>query len=215
MFAFELTHDANALLPLLTASAVAYGFTVLLMPRSILTEKIARRGYHIYREYGVDPLERHQIAEVMEHDVETLDAQLPLAATLARHFGLEQRRRAFPVVRKGEFVGMVDRAMLLDMQNNPAMSQLGDLFDGASADSKLLFALPKETCRTVAAKLAAHDLERLPVLANTQSRRLVGIISRSDLVKPSFALFDEEQHERFRELPFGVLLPGTRDGNDR
>jgi H+/Cl- antiporter ClcA len=61
MFAFELTHDANALLPLLTASAVAYGFTVLTMPRSILTEKIARRGYHIYSEYGIDPLERHNV----------------------------------------------------------------------------------------------------------------------------------------------------------
>ncbi len=42
VFAFELTHDANVLLPLLMASAVAYGFTVLLMRRSILTEKIAR-----------------------------------------------------------------------------------------------------------------------------------------------------------------------------
>jgi H+/Cl- antiporter ClcA len=46
MFAFEVTHDVNALLPLLTACATAYGFTVLVMPRSILTEKVARRGYH-------------------------------------------------------------------------------------------------------------------------------------------------------------------------
>jgi H+/Cl- antiporter ClcA len=65
MFAFEVTHDVNALLPLLTACATAYGFTVLVMPRSILTEKVARRGYHIYREYGIDPLERHTVSEVM------------------------------------------------------------------------------------------------------------------------------------------------------
>jgi H+/Cl- antiporter ClcA len=63
-----LTHDSNALLPLLTTSAVAYGFTVLTMRRSILTEKIARRGYHIYREYGVDPLERHSVEEVMTRE---------------------------------------------------------------------------------------------------------------------------------------------------
>ncbi len=69
VFAFELTHDANVLLPLLMASAVAYGFTVLLMRRSILTEKIARRGYHIYREYGIDPLERHFVEEVMTRQV--------------------------------------------------------------------------------------------------------------------------------------------------
>jgi H+/Cl- antiporter ClcA len=68
VFAFELTHDANALLPLLAAAAGAYGFTVLTMGRSILTEKIARRGHHIYREYGIDPLERHSVAEVMTHE---------------------------------------------------------------------------------------------------------------------------------------------------
>ena len=58
VFAFGLTHDVNAFLPTLLACAVAYGFTVIVMPRSILTEKIARRGHHIYREYGVDPMER-------------------------------------------------------------------------------------------------------------------------------------------------------------
>ena len=44
---------------------VAYGFTVLVMKRSILTEKVARRGYHISREYAVDPLERLSVGEVM------------------------------------------------------------------------------------------------------------------------------------------------------
>jgi hypothetical protein len=61
----------NALLPLLATSAVAYGFTVLTMRRSILTEKIARRGHHIYREYGIDPLERHSVAEVMTSDAQS------------------------------------------------------------------------------------------------------------------------------------------------
>ncbi|MCM3755540.1 chloride channel protein, partial [Bacillus licheniformis] len=59
VFAFGLTHDTNALLPLLAATLVAHGFATIVMKRSIMTEKIARRGYHIYREYGVDPLERH------------------------------------------------------------------------------------------------------------------------------------------------------------
>ena len=65
VFAFELTHDANALLPVLATSTIAYAFTVATMHRSILTEKIARRGHHIYREYGIDPMERHSVAEVM------------------------------------------------------------------------------------------------------------------------------------------------------
>ena len=74
MFAFEVTHDANALVPLFTACVTAYGFTVLVMPRSILTEKIARRGVDIYRKYGIDPLERHTVEEVMTHEVTTIEA---------------------------------------------------------------------------------------------------------------------------------------------
>src|SRR5205823_9556280 len=57
IFALELTHDINVLPALLIAAVVAHGFTVLVMKRSILTEKVARRGYHISREYSVDPLE--------------------------------------------------------------------------------------------------------------------------------------------------------------
>ena len=58
IFALELTHDVNVLPALLIASVMAYGLTVLVMKRSILTEKLARRGYHISREYSIDPLER-------------------------------------------------------------------------------------------------------------------------------------------------------------
>ncbi|HVT92338.1 MAG TPA: chloride channel protein [Bryobacteraceae bacterium] len=65
IFALELTHDVNALLPLLIACLLAHGFTVLTLKRSILTEKIARRGYHLSREYSVDPLELLFVHEVM------------------------------------------------------------------------------------------------------------------------------------------------------
>ncbi len=73
IFAFELTHDVNALLPLMIASIIAYAVTVLVMKRSILTEKVARRGYDLFREYGVDPLERVRVEEVMSelHDLGT------------------------------------------------------------------------------------------------------------------------------------------------
>ena len=65
IFALELTHDVNMLLPLLLAVTIAHGFTVLFLKRSILTEKIARRGYHLSREYAIDPLEILFVREVM------------------------------------------------------------------------------------------------------------------------------------------------------
>ncbi len=65
LFSLELTHALPALLPLVLACTVSYLVTSLVMPRSILTEKLSRRGYHLSREYGVDPLEIVTVAEVM------------------------------------------------------------------------------------------------------------------------------------------------------
>ena len=65
LFSLELTHAWPALLPLVLAATAAYTATSLMMPRSILTEKLARRGYHLSREYGVDPLETTSVAQAM------------------------------------------------------------------------------------------------------------------------------------------------------
>jgi H+/Cl- antiporter ClcA len=70
LFAIELTHDTNMLLPLLVSCFAAHGFTVLTLRRSILTEKVARRGFHLSREYSVDPLELLRVSDVMRPDVE-------------------------------------------------------------------------------------------------------------------------------------------------
>ena len=195
VFAYELTHDANALLPVLAASAVAYGFTVITMHRSILTEKIARRGRHIYREYGIDPLERHSIEEVMTGAPETIDADTLLADVLASHFGPAQRYRAYPVTRDGAVIGMLDRAAL-DAAGQRAI-HVRELY-GVNGP---IVALRGETCRTVAIRLAVHGLERVPVVADALSRRLVGVVSRSDLIKSSLTLNEEENtRHRFRRI---------------
>ncbi|MGJ7558659.1 chloride channel protein [Variovorax sp. RB3P1] len=199
IFAFGLTHDSNALLPLLTTSAVAYGFTVLTMRRSILTEKIARRGYHIYREYGIDPLERHSVEEVMTREVRSIDAALPVAQALFEFFGEGQAHRAFPVLQNGAVIGMADRAMLAAQGTRDPIATVGD----ACADVPLYFALPGDNCRSVATRLARHRIERLPVVKDARSLALVGLVARSDLIKPSLAHFEEEEkRERMRGLPW-------------
>ena len=69
VFMIELTHDVNMILPLLLAVLVAHAFTVLTLRRSILTEKISRRGYHLSREYSSDPLEILFVREVMRTNI--------------------------------------------------------------------------------------------------------------------------------------------------
>jgi CBS domain-containing protein len=189
------------MLPLLAASTVAYGFTVLVMRRSILTEKIARRGYHIYREYGIDPLERQSVFEVMTRQVVSVDADMPVAEVLERYFGPDQAHRVFPVTRDGAVVGMIDRDQLgASTEAGGVACSVGLL----GAKMPLPVVLADESCRDVASRLAVTGLERLPVVDNRDSMQLIGIISRSDLIKPSMALHDDEQHrEKHRRIGFG------------
>ncbi|TDN69772.1 chloride channel protein [Paraburkholderia sp. BL10I2N1] len=201
VFAFGLTHDSNALLPLLAATLVAHGFATVVMRRSIMTEKIARRGYHIYREYGVDPLERHYVDEVMTPEVQTIDARMSVRDALATFFGAGQTHRAYPVVHEGVLTAIVDRAALERLRGEGTNPELDAPLIDALRGSAPVIALPGETCRLVATRLAVQGLERLPVVADRDTMRLVGIVSRSDLVKPSLAHFEEEhKRERFRRV---------------
>jgi H+/Cl- antiporter ClcA len=206
-FGFGLTHDAEALLPTILSCATAYGFTVIVMRRSILTEKIARRGRHVYREYGVDPLERHFVEEVMTREVVTVPADALASEVLLSHFGGDQRHRAYPVVRDRRVIGMVDRALLSKpslLLQQPLSALLGE-------HAPVIFAEPTETCRAVAGRCAATGLARLPVVADADSLRLVGIVSRSDLLEPTRALHEEEQRERYYDTSMlGTGFPFLR-----
>jgi chloride channel protein, CIC family len=87
VLAMELTHNYGLLLPLLAASVSAHAFSVLMQRRSILTERLGRRGYHLSREYSVDPLEVMTVAQVMspisEEDRRVLDDEVVLARSFA------------------------------------------------------------------------------------------------------------------------------------
>src|SRR6185437_13477182 len=98
---------------LITCSA-AYATTVLLLRRSILTEKLARRGQHVTREYMIDPFEITRVSEVMVRQVDTLPAEMSVEEA-ARFFTTEApdgapRHKSYPVVdRAGTVLGMVSR----------------------------------------------------------------------------------------------------------
>ncbi|CAM5780805.1 chloride channel protein [Rhizobacter fulvus] len=186
VFAFGMTGDANALLPLLLACSVAHGFSVLLMRRSIMTERIARRGRHVHREYGVDPQEQARVGDVMTVSVQAIPANATLRDIERDWFGPTQRHRAFPVVDiHGVCLGMLDRERLGARAN-------AELVAADFCRPLLHFALPGETCRVAAQRLAAHGLERLPVVCDSESHRLVGVVSRSDLLKPVQTSLDED-----------------------
>jgi H+/Cl- antiporter ClcA len=212
LFALELTQDINALPALLLASITSYGFTVLVMKRSILTEKVARRGFHVSREYAVDPLERLSIADVMTPEVVTVPASLPARELLRDYFlgAAPRKHQGYPVVDPtGKLLGVVTRSNLLQDWVPLALAEaIGKgcspaepivAFDLLHAEPITVF--PWESCRTAAERMAQTGVGRLPVVDPEEPGRVVGIITRSDLLKPRARVVEEEEtRQRFIHL---------------
>jgi CBS-domain-containing membrane protein len=203
VFTLELTHDIQALPVLLTASMVSYGFTVLLMKRSILTEKIARRGYHVSREYSVDPLEHLAVEEVMSREVTAVPASLPVQELLWHYFLGDGRRphQAYPVVdADGRVLGVVTRTDLLESWIATALAKgaaearaaLGPIIAYDLIHRAPITAYPWESCRTAAERMAENGVGRLPVVSPDGSGKVVGIVTRSDLLKARARVVEEE-----------------------
>jgi H+/Cl- antiporter ClcA len=107
LFAAELTGHFQGLPLTITASGAAFAVSVLLMPRSILTEKIARRGRHVLQEYSVDQLDLIQVGQLMTRDPETLPGDMLIAKALA-FFRDGAAYRSYPVVDgEGRLLGLV------------------------------------------------------------------------------------------------------------
>jgi CIC family chloride channel protein len=208
VFALELTHEINTLPALLIGSVVAHAFTVLVMKRSILTEKVARRGYHVSREYSVDPLERISIGEVMATNLVTIPASLPVKELLRQYLlGARQKHQGYPVVdNDGKLVGVITRTDLLEEwlgamlkgEKGQDLSALDLIIAYDLVWREPMVAYPWESCRTAAERMAAYGVGRLPVVSPEDPRQLVGIVSRSDLLKPRAQQWEEEERrERF------------------
>ena len=209
VFAFELTHDANVFLPLLVGSVIAHGFTVLTLRRSILTEKVARRGFHLSREYAVDPLEILFVREVMRTKV----AVLPAASTLGQishslRADPRQEQRLLPVVNdEGQFVGVLTRGDIkkqMEQNGDAALGwPIGDLVRTSAVE-----AYPDEPLRVVVYRMAEKACSRMPVLERT-TRQFLGLVSLNDLLKARSRHLEEERR-RERILKFRLFPPERR-----
>ena len=179
LFAAELTNHLSALPDTIAAATAAYAISVLVMKRSILTEKIARRGRHILREYTVDALEFLQAGQLMTREPVTLPGEMPLA-DVVRFFTDEADHRSYPVIdERGQLLGLVSRTDALRWQVGlHAEGQLADALSDASTG----FVYPETPCGEVADMMVETGVGRVPIV-DPQSRRVVGIISRQDLLK--------------------------------
>lgn len=206
VFAFELTHDANVFLPLLVGSVIAHAFTVLTLKRSILTEKVARRGYHLSREYAVDPLEILFARDVMRTKVAVLPASSSVPEFQNALTDQRQSQRLLPVVgADGVLVGVITRGdiyKLLHQGDESVLRRpLGDLVRGETLE-----AFPDEPLRSVVYRMAEKRITRMPVI-DADTRKFLGLIALDDLLKAR-ARHLEEEKRREQVLSLRFFLPG-------
>jgi H+/Cl- antiporter ClcA len=188
IFALELTGDLELLAPLLTAAVAAYAVTVLLMKRSILTEKIARRGQHITREYAIDPFELTRVREVMATEVETLSTDLSIEEAVS--VLQSGRHRSYPVVDlRGRPVGMVSRAEALAwaVEGGHEGERLGERV----SDAAIPTVHPEDVALRAIEVMLASGHGRLPVV-DPVTCVLQGLVTRKDLLKVRATVAREE-----------------------
>ena len=210
VFALELTHDYTATVPVLLAAVVAHAFTVLVLPRSILTEKVARRGHHLSREYTVDPLEI-MLARA---------AMTPVACTLRQAFTFAEvqqalaqaplQQRLIPVVdEQGRLVGARGRAELEQLKLAPDQRP----FEMAPPRSPVV--IPSNAPLRVAAyRMAETGLRCLIVVRPEDHAAVVGLLSIEDLLKARGMHLDSESR---RERPLRLwhiitMFSNSHDG---
>jgi CIC family chloride channel protein len=208
VFAVELTHDLNMLLPLVVAVTVAHAFTVLALRRSILTEKVARRGFHVSREYAVDELEVLFVRDVMRSDIVVLAADDSLADALARA-AVEPHRhdrsqQLYPILDADANLVAAASFAELSAWASAAANHARPLRDLATAPPAIIFA--SDTLRAAVERMAAHGVTRLVAVNPANARHVVGKVALHDLLKARLRHLEDEQR-RERILPFEYLLP--------
>jgi CIC family chloride channel protein len=205
VFATELTGDHGSVLPLLVATVVAHGFTVLTVRRSILTEKVARRGFHVTREYSIDPFEVLFVRDVMHSKVVVLPAAASVAevsALLASHAG--RIESLYPLVDTAEqFVGVVTRHELERWVQRKTAGPVSQLVKGSAVT-----AYDDEPLGIVLNRMANTGCTRLPVLSRDAPLRLAGLLTLAHTLKAKRRhLEDETRRERARAVD--LLVPAA------
>jgi H+/Cl- antiporter ClcA len=192
IFTLELTHDLNLLPGLLVSCIAAHALTVLLLRRSILTEKVARRGFHVSREYSVDPLAVLRVGEVMDRNPPTVPAQMKvseLSDLIANGDpDLSHRQGTLIVDEDGKIAGIITRGDLVRaLEKSPVGSTVVE-----AGTQNLIVAYPDEILHEAVTRMVRHDIGRLPVVRRDNPRVVVGYLGRASIMTARLRRHEEE-----------------------
>jgi len=175
---FELTGAYTLILPLMLAAVVGDVVVKWLLPESLMTEKLARRGVRVSTDYRVDLLETTLVGDAMAADVAPLDAGAELSQVGERFRSGDAT--AYPVVdHDGHLVGVVTESDLVHRSDRSDRSARGPVRAWELVSHDPVVVSPDETV------LHALDLmvhESVGELAVVEGERVVGLLTRADVM---------------------------------
>jgi H+/Cl- antiporter ClcA len=220
VFAMELTHQWDALMPLVVSSTVAFLLSVLVLKRSVLTEKVVRKGTHLTREYSIDPLEIFLVGEIMPNSFLGFQSGSSLPAALqaaeATWAGTERQKladiqRLYPIVdEEDHLIGAVTRQQLLSAGSRLNANSPASINELMVTD--VVVGYPDMTLRELANLMAERQVSSVPIVDRMNGRLVLGVMALRDV--------NEEHHServldwlQIRALGGGpVLVRSQPDG---
>jgi len=216
VFAFETTRQPIGLLPLLGGCATAYLVSLLLMKHTIMTEKLARRGTRIDSEYSVDYLSQLLVRDIATPDIVVLRGEDGVEEVRDWMASRDPKslHQGFPVVDDDDnLLGVVTRRNLLNLD-----------LDVECKVKELITRPPvviydTNTAREAADHMVREQVGRLPVVTRAAPRRIIGLVTRSDLLTAhARRLDDRDTLSRQIELGMPVMpwhFGKTGSGSER
>lgn len=181
--AIETTHDFHAVVPVVLVCVIADAIAVRYMPHSIMTEKLARRGFGTGQDYERNSLKQLRVAEVMVHDVATVlpEETIQEAADRFANGDLKtSRHHALPIVDSaGRLQGLVTQGDLLRALQADPEGKMSVLEAGARS---LVVAHPDERVFDAVTKMLENNIGRLPVVDREDPQKMVGYINRANVM---------------------------------
>lgn len=192
IFAFEITRDYTAVLPLMLVCVIADGVAIVLMRNSIMTMKLARRGLSIHMDYEPDVLQQVRVGEVMDQKPLPIPATMKvkeLADRVTRGEAGFIQHQAFPVVNAGRLAGIITWGDIVRTLAEEGAEEKAVLEAG---NDQPIVTYPDELLYDAVTKMLRNDIGRLPVVDRKDPGQLVGYLGRSAVMEARMLRLREE-----------------------
>jgi len=210
VFAFEITRDYNAVLPLMLVCVIADAIAIRFLPNSIMTEKLSRRGLDTHYEYESIILKRLRVREIMARDVVTVAPDETVRSVANRFLSGDprlMRYHALPIVNgEGRLVGLVTQGDILRVLDQDPAGATPVIDAGTRAP---IVAYSDESVFDALTKMLLNNVGRLPVVDRSDPQKMVGYLNRASVM----ACWGQQLHEELVREP-GWLESFVRDGNN-